>query len=73
MVVKLQKSLTCKHDGIMCWHFISEYNVIQQMEKIIKERFKGKYPVRKSIQTEFAHVGGKEGLQFQVDAVAYCG
>ena len=50
-----------------------EYNVIQQMEKIIKERFKGKYPVRKSIQTEFAHVGGKEGLQFQVDAVAYCG
>ncbi len=33
----------------------------------------GKYPVRKSIQTEFAHVGGKEGLQFQVDAVAYCG
>ena len=43
------------------------------MEKIIKERFNGKYPVRKSIQTEFAHVGGKEGLQFQVDAVAYCG
>ena len=25
------------------------------------------------IQTEFAHVGGKEGLQFQADAVAYCG
>jgi len=43
------------------------------MKKIIKERFNGKYPVRKSIQTEFAHVGGKEGLQFQVDAVAYCG
>ena len=43
------------------------------MEQIIKERFNGKYPVRKSIQTEFAHVGGKEGLQFQVDAVAYCG
>ena len=46
---------------------------IPVMEKIIKERFNGKYPVRKSIQTEFAHVGGKEGLQFQVDAVAYCG
>ena len=25
------------------------------------------HPVRKSIQTEFARVGGKEGLQFQVD------
>lgn len=43
------------------------------MESIIRERFNGKYPVRKSIQTEFAHIGGKEGLQFQVDAVAYCG
>ena len=46
---------------------------IPVMEKIIKERFGGKYPVRKSIQTEFVHVGGKEGLQFQVDAVAYLG
>lgn len=46
---------------------------IPVMEKIIKERFDGKYPVRKSIQTEFAHEGGKEGLQFQADAVAYCG
>ncbi len=45
---------------------------IPVMEQIIKQRFNGKYPVRKSIQTEFAHVGGKEGLQFQVDAVAYC-
>lgn len=43
------------------------------MERIIKERFNGKYPVRKSIQTEFAHAGGKNGLQFQADAVAYCG
>lgn len=43
------------------------------MEKVIKERFNGKYPVRKSIQTEFAHVGGTNGLQFQADAIAYCG
>lgn len=42
---------------------------IPVMEKVIKERFQGKYPVRKSIQTEFAG----EGLLFQVDAVAYCG
>ena len=46
---------------------------IPVMEKVIKERFKGNYPARKSIQTEFAHVGGKDGLQFQADAVAYCG
>ena len=46
---------------------------IPVMEKVIKERFHGKYPARKSIQTEFAHVGGKDGLQFQADAVAYCG
>ena len=41
------------------------------MEKVIKERFNGKYPVRKSIQTEFAHIGGEEGLQFQMDGIAY--
>lgn len=46
---------------------------IPVMEKVIKERFKGKYPVRKSIQTNFAAVGGENGLQFQVDGIAYCG
>jgi len=45
---------------------------IPVMEKVIKERFNGRYPVRKSIQTEFAHKGGNDGLQFQVDGVAYC-
>ncbi len=46
---------------------------IPVMEKVIKERFHGRYPARKSIQTNFAHVGGPDGLQFQADAVAYCG
>ena len=46
---------------------------IPVMEKVIRERFHGHYPVRKSIQTEFAHVGGESGLMFQADAVAYCG
>lgn len=46
---------------------------IPVMEKVIKERFNGKYPVRKSIQTEFAHIGGEEGLLFQLDAIAYKG
>ena len=43
------------------------------MEKVIKERFSGKYPARKSIQTEFAHTGGQNGLLFQLDAIAYKG
>lgn len=41
------------------------------MEEVIKAKFKGNYPVRKSIQSEFAHEGGKNGLLFQVDAIAY--
>lgn len=46
---------------------------IPVMEKVIRERFHGKYPVRKSIQTDFADRGGEHGLQFQVDGVAYAG
>lgn len=41
---------------------------IPVMEKVIKKRFNGKYPVRKSFQTEFADLGN---LLFQVDAIAY--
>lgn len=40
------------------------------MERIVKERFSGNYPARKSIQTEFADSGG---LLFQVDGIAYKG
>ena len=46
---------------------------IPVMENVIRQRINGKYPVRKSIQTEFAHMGGQNGLQFQADAIAYCG
>ena len=46
---------------------------IPVMEEVISERFHGKYPARKSIQTNFADRGGEHGRQFQVDAVAYCG
>lgn len=41
---------------------------IPAMEKVVKERFNGKYPARKSIQTEFAD---HSNLLFQVDAIAY--
>jgi len=46
---------------------------IPVMENIIRERFNGKYPARKSIQTEFAHKGGQNGLLFQLDAIAFKG
>jgi enamine deaminase RidA (YjgF/YER057c/UK114 family) len=46
---------------------------IPVMERVFRERFGGAYPARKSLQTEFAHQGGADGLQFQLDAVAYRG
>lgn len=43
------------------------------MEKVFRERFKGKYPVRKTIETNFAHIGGADGLHIQIDGIAYKG
>lgn len=43
------------------------------MEKVFKRRFNGKYPARKTIQTEFAHQGGQNGLKVQIDAIAFKG
>ena len=43
------------------------------MEQVLKERFDGNYPARKTISTEFAHEGGAQGLLVQIDGVAYCG
>ena len=37
------------------------------MEEVFKSRFLGDYPVRKSIQTNFAH----QNLRFQCDAICY--
>ena len=44
---------------------------IPVMEKVFVERFNGKYPARKTIQTNFAHIGGPNGLEVQIDAIAY--
>lgn len=46
---------------------------IPVMEGVFRRRFKGNYPARKTIQTEFAHVGGPSGLKVQIDAIAYKG
>jgi len=42
---------------------------IQFLGKIIKERFGGKYPTRKAFETKFL----REGILFQVDAIAFRG
>ena len=46
---------------------------IPAMEKVFKERFGDHLPARKTIATEFAHRGGEQGLQVQIDAIAYRG
>jgi 2-iminobutanoate/2-iminopropanoate deaminase len=42
---------------------------IPLMEKVFAKRFIHGYPARKTVSTEFAHVGG--GLEVQLDAIAY--
>jgi enamine deaminase RidA (YjgF/YER057c/UK114 family) len=37
--------------------------------EIIKERFHGKYPARKAFETRFI----REGIRFQIDAIAFKG
>lgn len=44
---------------------------IPVMETVFKRRFNGNYPARKTISTEFAHVGGPDGLNVQIDGIAY--
>ncbi|MEC0238443.1 hypothetical protein P4H66_00970 [Paenibacillus dokdonensis] len=44
---------------------------IPAMEEVFRRRFKGQYPARKTISTEFAHKGGANGLKVQIDGIAY--
>lgn len=62
--------LTLAHVVQMDCLFRDVWN-IPVMEKVIRERFQGNYPARKSVRTEFAHEGGERGLLFQVDGIAY--
>ncbi|KYH30943.1 HTH domain protein [Clostridium tepidiprofundi DSM 19306] len=48
-------------------------NCAQKMEEVFKRYFVDGYPARKTIQTEFAHIGGEKGLRIQIDGIAYCG
>ena len=42
---------------------------LSYLGEIIKERFNGKYPARKAFETKFI----REGIRFQIDAIAYRG
>jgi enamine deaminase RidA (YjgF/YER057c/UK114 family) len=46
---------------------------IPVMEQVFRRRFKGQYPARKTLSTDFAHVGGPGGLEVQIDGIAYRG
>ena len=46
---------------------------IPNLEKVIRERFPNGYPARKTLSTDFARIGGPEGLHVQIDGVAYWG
>ena len=42
---------------------------IPLLEKEIKRRFTN-YPARKTIESNFAHIGGSDGLHVQIDGIA---
>lgn len=52
--------MDCLFKDIMDLSFLGE---------IIKKRFDGKYPARKAFETKFI----REGIHFQIDAIAYKG
>jgi len=52
--------MDCLFKNIMDLSFLGE---------IIKERFNGKYPARKAFETKFI----REGIDFQIDAIAFKG
>ena len=42
---------------------------LSYLSEVLKNRFKGKYPTRKAFTTQFI----REGILFQIDAIAYKG
>lgn len=46
-----------------------DINDLNYLSDIIKKRFGGKYPVRKAFTSDFI----REGIRFQIDAIAYIG
>ena len=71
MEARLKKINLSLHNVVKMDVLLRDAWNIPIMEKVFKERFHGIYPARKTIQTEFAHVGGSDGLHVQIDAIAY--
>lgn len=44
-----------------------DINELEYLPEIIKDKFQGKYPTRKAFETKFI----RDGISFQIDAVAY--
>jgi hypothetical protein len=42
---------------------------LNYLADVLRDRFKGKYPVRKAFTSDFI----REGIRFQIDAIAYKG
>lgn len=65
---RLAEAGLCLEDVVKMDCLFSNIWDIPAMEAIIRKRFNGKYPVRKSFETRFAD---SRGLLFQADAIAY--
>ena len=46
-----------------------DINDLNYLPEVLKDRFAGKYPVRKAFTSDFI----REGIRFQIDAIAYKG
>ena len=46
-----------------------DINDLNYLSEVLKDRFAGKYPVRKAFTSDFI----REGIRFQIDAIAYKG
>ena len=46
-----------------------DINDLNYLADVLRDRFKGKYPVRKAFTSDFI----REGIRFQIDAIAFIG
>ena len=50
-------------------YLFKDISDLNYLSEVLKNRFKGKYPTRKAFTTQFI----REGILFQIDAIAYKG
>lgn len=71
MSQRLEKANLTLQDVVQVDVLLRDVWDIPVMEEVFKRRFKGEYPARKTLSTEFAHKGGPDGLKVQIDGIAY--